>query len=59
VERIFGGVEQNAPGAWHVEATQARDSAALNRLQKAVTPSGLPGSPPVWKPVAARHQALR
>ena len=26
VERILGGVEQNAPGAWHGEATQARDA---------------------------------
>ena len=26
VERILGGVEQNAPGAWHGEATQARNA---------------------------------
>jgi hypothetical protein len=25
VERVLGGVEQNAPGAWHGEATQARN----------------------------------
>src|SRR5712671_3696763 len=26
VERVLGGVEQNAPGAWHGEAPQARDA---------------------------------
>ena len=26
VERVLGGVKQNAPGAWHGEATQARNA---------------------------------
>ena len=26
VERVLGGVKQNAPGAWHSEATQARNA---------------------------------
>ena len=59
VERILGGVEQNAPGAWHGEAAQARRPAATatarSRARKDLQHLG---SPPMMPTACSDHRAV-
>ena len=59
VERVLGGVKQNAPGAWHGEATQARN-AGRDRDGEVQGEEGFPafGSPPMIPTACSDHSPV-